>query len=111
MTRSDSSATTRTPATRPAAAKRRPADRRPAAKPNAPGDALALPIVLTWAVAQLGVIVLKLPTVVWIAPALVAAVLSLLVGRRRESVVYLWVAAMFCVLFLLASEPGEPAVP
>jgi hypothetical protein len=111
MTRSDSSATTRTPATRPPAANRRPADRRPAAKPNAPGDALALPIVLTWAVAQLGVIVLKLPTVVWIAPALVAAVLSLLVGRRRESVVYLWVAAMFCVLFLLAGEPGEPAVP
>jgi len=111
MTRSDSSATTRTPATRTPATNRRPADRRPAAKPNAPGDALALPIVLTWAVAQLGVIVLKLPTVVWIAPALVAAMLSLLVGRRRESVVYLWVAAMFCVLFLLAGEPGEPAVP
>jgi hypothetical protein len=96
MTRSDGSTTTR---------------RRAKAKRPAAGDALALPIVLTWAVAQLGVIVLKLPTVVWIAPGLVAAILSLLVGRGRESVVYLWVAAMFAVLFLLAGEPGAPGSP
>ena len=68
-----------------------------------PGDAVALPIVLTWAVAQLAVIIVAAPTVTWIAPALVAAILSLVVGRRRECVVYLWVAAMFLVLHLLTS--------
>lgn len=69
------------------------------------GDALALPIVLTWAVAQLAVIVVKAPTSVWIAPGLIAAILSLLVGRRREAIVYIWVAAMFFILFLLTGNP------
>ena len=69
------------------------------------GDALALPIVLTWAVAQLAVIVAKTPGSVWIAPGLVAAVLSLMVGRRREAIVYLWVAAMFFILFMLTGDP------
>ena len=68
------------------------------------GDAVALPIVLTWGVAQLFVIVAALPTVTWIAPGLVAAALSLMVGRRRESIVYLWVAAMFFVLYLLTGD-------
>jgi hypothetical protein len=68
------------------------------------GDAVALPIVLTWGVAQLFVIAAALPTVVWIAPGLVAAVLSLVVGRRRESIVYLWVAAMFFILYLLTGD-------
>lgn len=73
-------------------------------KAGQPGDAVALPIVLTWAIAQLFVIIAALPTVTWIAPGLIAAAFSLMVGRRRESIVYLWVAVMFFVLFLLTGD-------
>lgn len=72
------------------------------------GDALALPVCLTWAVAQLGAIALGLPTAVWAAPGLIAGVLSLMLRRRRESLVYFWVGALFFLLFMLTGDPFGP---
>lgn len=69
------------------------------------GDALALPVCLTWAVAQLAAIAFALPTAAWAAPGLVAGVLSLMLRRRRESIVYFWVAALFFLLFMLTGDP------
>ena len=69
------------------------------------GDTLALPVCLTWAVAQLAAIAYALPTAAWAVPGLIAGVLSLLLGRRRESIVYFWVALLFFVLFMLTGDP------
>jgi len=69
------------------------------------GDVLALPVCLTWAVAQLAAIAFALPTAAWAAPGLVAGVLSLMLRRRRESIVYFWVAVLFFVLFMLTGDP------
>ena len=75
---------------------------------RAAGDALALPVSLTWAVAQLAAIGLGLPTAAWAAPGLIAGVLSLMLVRRRESIVYFWVAALFFLLFMLTGDPFGP---
>ena len=81
---------------------------RPSNHCRSAGDTLALPVCLTWAVAQLGAIALGLPTAAWAAPGLIAGVLSLMLLRRRESIVYFWVAALFFLLFMLTGDPFGP---
>lgn len=63
--------------------------------------ALALPACLTWGVAQLGALAAdgRLGR-----SGLIAGLLSPMLRRRRESIVYFWVAALFYLLFVLTGN-------